>query len=1296
MKKLLFLAISLFAINVYALPAVFQSPTLGGTNTWAGKNTFNSIWLQAIQVTSTSGVLYVNGTAQNTIGSTSDYSLYFPSVGKSYASVTADYATNLIGLSATSSVTGLTLSKSGNALTLSGTAVTSFTTASTSPGQALALTGGTLTLSGTPTVITGTIPNTQISGLGTAATTAATAYATAAQGTLATNALPNSGGTMTGLITGTTTFAQQSGTATTLTGTITSGQVTGLATVATTGVYGDLTGKPTIPTQTSDLTNNSGFITSIAGATDYSTYFMGIGKSYTSGTADYALHAANPFNQSLNTGDGASFYSLDVGSNEFNTLGTSYLAGGAISWSQSGQMTFASGLAGISTTGSFTGIGSGLTGTTSMSVPYSQVLSPPWIKSSGTAATISGTIPNTQVSGLGSAALVSTTTFATATQGSLAASAVQSITPGTAITTSTTGQSVTVNFANPGYQLSTGTVAEITGTIPSSQVSGIVTTIAGAADNATYFSGTSSRMSLALSGTIQQSQVSGISSLLDLSGTGYNPSAWFSFDENTVSFGNGANGSEDGTAIGNNANGSVYGTAIGNNANGNYGGASVGYNSNGSAVGAAVGIFSNGANYGTSMGSYSNGYTYGAAIGNNANGSGYGTAIGNNANGNYGGASVGNNSNGSAVGAAIGAYAQASGTGNVAIGGDTGGLPSSVPSGWTDTVELGRGTATLQGGLNFRGYGIVDSSGNVVAPVTGTVSANAFTGANMLAPNQVNTGANSIITTALSDARAGINHPTFATLTTTGTIANGVNFVIVTATGNITLTLPSSSSVATGVQSIKILNQGTSGTVGTITVSRSGADTINGSTTYSIMPTVGQASVFSTDGSGVWWGITNTLAYNWATDANGSWSGVANWYDGQIPSYVGDLVTFGPVITAPRTITVDTSPPINRLVLNSAQPYSFISGSLSLQNSGTAIPVITVTGSHNIASILTGTSGFIKSGPGNLVLSSSNSLSGGITLQLGKLKQMTGNALGSGTINLIGNTFQTAVDTQPPNNLRLLVSGSVNLLAVTYLNAMVTGTGVLNITNNCIQATFQTDGQFAGFNGTLQIASGITYGSLGGKIYAGGMSLNLMSSSTISSSSFWNVGSLNGGTNSTFVDSGSHSLTTGSLGKTDTFAGSINGTFSLIKSGTGVMSLTGSNAYTGTTTINAGALTVGNTNALGTGLCTVSNSTGAILQTGTSATTPIALNIPGRLTCSGTLSQLTFPTNGTTTVGSITTTGTATLGGCLMNFPNTLSTGTYTIISAASVSGTGNIGTNSTGKTLGLLYTATNIKVSAL
>lgn len=57
----------------------------------------------------------------------------------------------------------------------------------------------------------GSAQNVSVKGLGTAAYTASTAYATAAQGTLASNALPKSGGTMTGNITMDNSASVQSG-----------------------------------------------------------------------------------------------------------------------------------------------------------------------------------------------------------------------------------------------------------------------------------------------------------------------------------------------------------------------------------------------------------------------------------------------------------------------------------------------------------------------------------------------------------------------------------------------------------------------------------------------------------------------------------------------------------------------------------------------------------------------------------------------------------------------------------------------------------------------------------------------------------------------------------------------------------------------------------------------------------------------------------------------------------------------------------------------------------------------------
>lgn len=97
-----------------------------------------------------------------------------------------------------------------------------------------------------------------------------------------------------------------------------------LATVAKSGLYSDLTGTPTIPSKTSELTNDSGFLTSvpseyvtetelaakgfltehqdISGKADKATTLAGygIGDAYTKSEVDMAISAA--ITTTLNTG----------------------------------------------------------------------------------------------------------------------------------------------------------------------------------------------------------------------------------------------------------------------------------------------------------------------------------------------------------------------------------------------------------------------------------------------------------------------------------------------------------------------------------------------------------------------------------------------------------------------------------------------------------------------------------------------------------------------------------------------------------------------------------------------------------------------------------------------------------------------------------------------------------------------------------------------------------------------------------------------------------------------------------
>ena len=149
--------------------------------------------------------------------------------------------------------------------------------------------------------------------------------------------------------------------------------------------------------------------------------------------------------------------------------------------------------------------------------------------------------------------------------------------------------------------------------------------------------------------------------------------------------------------------------AVGNNADAHPAlsnrGTSVGVNSYGYDLGAALGCAAQAQNAGAAVGYAAFGYTAGAAVGQGARGETYGSALGFNANGSGAGVAVGYATDGHGYGIAIGDYAFGWGVGNVAIGGtDLAANHAEIPVGYTDTVELGRGTGTLSGALHFRGF----------------------------------------------------------------------------------------------------------------------------------------------------------------------------------------------------------------------------------------------------------------------------------------------------------------------------------------------------------------------------------------------------------------------------------------------------------------------------------------------------------------------------------------------------------------------------------------------------------------
>lgn len=123
-------------------------------------------------------------------------------------------------------------------------------------------------------------------------------------------------------------------------------------------------------------------------------------------------------------------------------------------------------------------------------------------------------------------------------------------------------------------------------------------------------------------------------------------------------------------------------------------------------------------NSGVAIGINANADNYSAAIGLNSTGLNQGSAVGWGSNGSYYGSALGYAANGSGYGVAVGAYSIATNSNNSALG-----YYARVPSGYANTVELGSGTAALNGGLNFRGVGIVDWNGGSPTLASGLASA---------------------------------------------------------------------------------------------------------------------------------------------------------------------------------------------------------------------------------------------------------------------------------------------------------------------------------------------------------------------------------------------------------------------------------------------------------------------------------------------------------------------------------------------------------------------------------------------
>ncbi len=319
---------------------------------------------------------------------------------------------------------------------------------------------------------------------------------------------------------------------------------------------------------------------------------------------------------------------------------------------------------------------------------------------------------------------------------------------------------------------------------------------------------------------------------------------------------------------------------------------------------------------------------------------------------------------------------------------------------------------------------------------------------------------------------------------------------------------------------------------------------------------------------------TNVASGTWIADTDGIWGDPTKWLNGIIASGSGNAADFSTLdITADRTVTLDSPRTIGTLRFGDASGgqnwflNSSTSTALTLDTGFGASPSIAVnTNTATIQVSLAGTNGFVKSGPGTLVLAVSNSLSGAHNLDRGIDGNNDDGATRITRPDAIGNASSvnirnTSVSTAGGATLQL--DGSVGSIVITQ-------TFSASCRNNSTRPTIEN------LLGTNTLAGFMA-------LNVGGSNFNIQSDSGLLILGGTNqyIGSLTGARSYAFFGAGNH-LVNGPI------LNSNNGApISLTKSGTGTLRLAATNSYGNGTTVYGGALLV---NGWITGAVTVATS----------------------------------------------------------------------------------------------------------
>jgi autotransporter-associated beta strand protein len=423
------------------------------------------------------------------------------------------------------------------------------------------------------------------------------------------------------------------------------------------------------------------------------------------------------------------------------------------------------------------------------------------------------------------------------------------------------------------------------------------------------------------------------------------------------------------------------------------------------------------------------------------------------------------------------------------------------------------------------------------------------------------------------------NAPTISSATTTnGPVGTAFSYTI-TATGSPT------GYNATGLPSGLNVNTGTGIITGTPTTNGTFLVTISATNSSGTGAAILTLTIYASGPpTMIWSGAVNT---SWdTTTANWLTNGVSATYQD------GNAVLFDDAALSNTTVTVSAPvSPMSVVVSNSTKSYTI---------SGSAIA---------------GTNNLIKLGSGTLTLSGANTFNGGVTNNGGTIilaastsgsaGGVTAGPVGTGTINLRGGAL--SVDNGAARtiaNAIAITTGTTNIFGSSVasqnftLNGALSGGGTLQnqSVGPAASYTLYLLGNLSQFTGTITYtgaasgngenwrvgtSSGTSDLSQAAVVLNGGNARNFGFQDNQNAVTL-ELGSLsgNGYFQGAYGGSAADSVLVGYLNTTKTFSGQLGvsgnnmANFSLTKVGTGTLLLTGTNIYTGQTTVSNGELVV--------------------------------------------------------------------------------------------------------------------------